>query len=80
MIFVWIGRLFASALILFGLLRIAMGYYVASGFPDQHDYEAASRRYLGSGTSGEAIDQGLTYLALGLAAAFLVRLIAKRRR
>lgn len=59
----------AGALIVIGGLRLAMGLLVASF----DDYEAAARRYLGSASAGDAIDQGLILLVVGLFARFVVK-------
>ncbi|MEL6104348.1 MAG: hypothetical protein AAFR68_23995, partial [Pseudomonadota bacterium] len=63
MIFVWLGRALAWGLLLLGAARVGVGFYIANSFSDQAAYEAATRRYIGSGTTGEAIDQGLLWIA-----------------
>ena len=62
-----LGRLIAWVLVVLGGLRVAMGLYVANAFVSQDAWEAANRRYLGSATSGEAINQGLIWIAVGVA-------------
>ena len=59
----------AKAMIIIGSLRLVMGFVVAS----LEGHEGAARRYLGSASSGEAIDQGLTVLAVGLFARFVLK-------
>ncbi|MEM8801879.1 MAG: hypothetical protein AAGF55_05040, partial [Pseudomonadota bacterium] len=41
MIFVWLGRLLAWALLLFGVMRAGVGFYVANNFVDPAAYAAA---------------------------------------
>ncbi|WP_171239700.1 hypothetical protein [Ruegeria sp. HKCCA5491] len=65
--------------VLLGCLRIAMGLFVASQFPGAEENLAASKRYLATTNSGDAIDQGIVILVVGVVIGFLVR-IAKRRR
>ena len=79
MIFVWLGRLVAVALIAFGALRIGVALFVAKNFPDPDAYTAATRRYIGSGTTGEAIDQGIVYLLVGVAFGVMAQVGAKRK-
>ena len=71
-----LARLIAWGLILFGLFRVAAGFYVATYFVDQPSYEAATARYIGSGTTGEAIDQGLVLIAIGVGIGVLARIAA----
>ncbi len=75
---VLLGRIIAWALVIFGSLRVGTGYYVASSFEDPEAFAAASARYLGTRTSGEAIDQGLILIAVGVAFGLLARIARKR--
>lgn len=77
MLFVIAGRIIAWAMVGLGALRLVTGFIVASTSGDAAALEAASRRYLGGSTSGEAIDKGLLFIAIGIAFGLLVR-IAKR--
>ena len=79
MVLVWLGRLLAVALISLGALKIGLGVYVARAFIDPTAYEAATRRYIGSGTTGEAIDRVLTVIVLGVALGLLAKVAANRR-
>lgn len=49
-----------------GGLRVALGFGLAIG-GDQ----AAAHRYIGSGTTGDAINEGMLLLALGIALGIL---------
>ena len=61
MFFTKAGRVIAWLALIFGVARIALGLVVAqSGDP------SLASRYLGSGTSGQAIDQGLYVLIFGI--------------
>jgi hypothetical protein len=73
-----LGKLLALGLVGFGSFRVAIGFYVANAFSEESAWEAANARYLGSLTSGEAIDQGLLYIAAGTVVGLLVRIAAKR--
>jgi hypothetical protein len=75
--FVIAGRIIAWAMMGLGVLRVVMGFIVASTFEDAAAFEAASRRYLGGSTSGEAIDKGLLYIATGIAFGLLVRIATR---
>ena len=77
MIFVWLGRALAWVLLLLGAARAGIGFLIAS-IPDQATYEAATRRYIGSGTTGEAIDQGLLWVAAGIVVGLLARIAARQ--
>jgi len=77
---IFTGKLIAWALVVVGGLRVAMGAYIAAAFVEQEAYEAATARYIGSGTTGDAIDQGLIMIAVGVAFALLIRIASKRAR
>lgn len=72
MVFVRLGRILAWALIILGSIRAGLGALVAFGTSDLASYQAATRRYIGSGTTGEAIDQGLMWVAAGIVVGLLV--------
>ena len=74
---VTLGKLIAWGLVILGGIRVAMGFYVANAFVSQAQWEAASRRYFGTKTSGEVIDQGLLWIGVGVAFGLLA-LIADR--
>lgn len=73
---IFLGRLISWGLVLFGGVRIALGFWVANTFVTRAEWEAANRRYLGSQTSGDAIDQGFVLIAVGVAFGLLVRIAA----
>ena len=77
---VLMGKLIGWALVILGSLRVAMGAYVATAFVEPEAYEAATARYMGSGTTGDAIDQGLIMIAVGVAFSLLARIASKRAR
>ncbi|MFM2392000.1 MAG: hypothetical protein RLZZ437_3555 [Pseudomonadota bacterium] len=62
----WLIKWVAFLGILFGLLRVAMGVYIVREFQTAEAIEWASRRYLGSKTTGEAIDQGIMWALTAL--------------
>lgn len=77
MVFVWLCRILAAAQIALGAIKIGLGVYVARNFPDPADYEAATRRYVGSGTTGDAIDQGIMFCGAGVVIGLLAHFVAK---
>lgn len=68
MIFTKAGREIAWLAVAFGGLRIALGFGLAGGNAE------AARLYLGSATTGEAIDQGLMLVVFGIALGILTEI------
>ncbi|GHB47690.1 hypothetical protein GCM10007094_41220 [Pseudovibrio japonicus] len=64
MIFAKLSRIAAYLCLIFGSSQVVLGLIGGS----TANYEAFARRYLGTETTGEAIDRGL--LAIGLAIVF----------
>ena len=79
MFFTRIGLFIAWIIFSFGILRTASGYYVAIAFDTQESMIAASKRYLATANSGDAINQGLALLAVSLVIGLLAE-IAKNTR
>ena len=77
-IFVWLGTVLAWPLLLVGAMRFGVGVLVATAFSDPVAYADAIRRCLGSGTTGEAIDQGLVLFAACIVIGLLTRAAAKK--
>lgn len=69
----FLGRIAAWLLLIFGALRVGVGFFVA-GIENAEDRAVAAARYLGSTTSGEAIDQGLMVALCGIVLGVLVRI------
>lgn len=67
------GNIAAWLAMVFGVLRAAVGLFVAS-IDDPASRAAAASRYLGSATSGEAIDQGIKVFLFGLVLGVLVKI------
>ena len=61
MIFTKLGRILAVLAIAFGVLRIVMAITVLSS-----EDPGSAARYLGSKTTGQAIDQGLYTIVFGI--------------
>ena len=70
------GSIVAWLLIGLGVLRAAMGYFVAIYFVDDGDMVLAARRYLGT-SPADAQDSGFLVLIAGVVLGLLVK-IAKR--
>ena len=77
MFFVWTGRVIAHLMFRLGLLRVGMGFLVASGTADMESNQAAARRYLAAATSGEAINEGMMYIVFGVSLGVLCQIAAK---
>ena len=67
-------KIIAILVLIWGMTRLAMGLYVAIVFEGSPD---AASRYLGSGNSGEAIDQGIYRVVFALALLIIVRLLRR---
>ena len=61
MFFTKLGRVIAWLLVIVGSLRVAQGFAIAFTTG-----QAMAPRYLGSKTTGEAIDAGLLYILIGV--------------
>jgi hypothetical protein len=73
MFFVKAASFVAWALFILGLARLASGFFVAS-IDDPAQRASATARYLGSGTSGDAIDQALVMIGIGIAFGVLAKI------
>jgi hypothetical protein len=69
----FLGRSVAWLALIFGALRVGVGLFVAS-MDDPTSRAAAASRYLGSSTSGEAIDQGIKVFLFGVVLGILVKI------
>lgn len=74
MVFIRLGGLIAWLALIFGVLRAGTGLYVAFTADTPAALAAMSARYLGSATSGEAIDQGISTLVFGVALGILAQI------
>ena len=79
MIFTRLGAIIAYIGLGMGILRVAMGIFIATMFDDANSYAAASKRYLGSASTGEAIDTGVFYIVVSVALGVLCE-ISKNRK
>lgn len=78
MFFARLAHIIAVLALVFGLARIGIGFYVASIEPAEAR-AAATARYIGSKTSGEAIDQGIYVIILAAALGTLAGIALKKR-
>ena len=62
MFFTRVGRIIAYLALVLGVLRTAMGFVGAS----TSDYQAFAQRYLGTETTGEAINQGMIMILIAV--------------
>lgn len=70
MLFTRAGGLVAWVVVIYGLLRIALGVAVIQS----SDPTAAAARYLGSGSGGAAIDKGIMAVIVGICIGVLVEI------
>ena len=80
MIFVKLGNLLAWTLLILGIVRAGIGWFVAFTFTDPTEFAAAQARYIGSGTTGQAVEQGLMWAAIGIVIGLLVRIAEREPR
>jgi hypothetical protein len=73
LMFLHLGSMVAWLALIFGTLRLGAGFFVAS-FDGAEARAAAAARYLGSATSGEAIDRGLAVFVFGVVLGVLVEI------
>ena len=69
--FIRVGAIMAWAMVIWGILRSAIGFYVAS-IEGEEQRIFAAKRYLGSSSSREAIDNGVIMIAAGVVIGLLV--------
>lgn len=80
MFFTRVGKILAHIGFWLGLLRVGMGFLVASGaltFATGADPCEAERRYLGTETSGQTIDQGVAMIVVAVALGVLCEISAR---
>lgn len=68
-----LGHIVAWLALVFGLLRLGVGFFVAS-FDDPMARAEAAAQYLGSSTSGEAMDQGIMVAVFGIVLGVMVKI------
>ena len=71
---IWAGTWIYRIILILGVLRLSLGFYVALAFETHEGMIAASKRYLGTSTSGEAIDQGIYMIIAGVVIGLLTRI------
>lgn len=72
-----LGSIIAWGLIIFGVMRTAMGFIVA--FSSSAEGNAAmSALYLGTANSGDAIDRGMITIIIGVVIGLLVEIAKKK--
>ena len=79
MTLLWIGTWVSRIALALGAIRLSLGFFVAFVFDTHESMIAASKRYLGTSTSGEAIDQGIKVLIVGLVIGLLVKIAKKNQ-
>lgn len=77
MFFTRIGKAIAHLIFWFSTFRVALGLVGAYLSPDQESNRAFAGRYLAAATTGEAINQGLTYILFALALGVLTEISSR---
>lgn len=72
-----LGAIVAWILVVYGVLRFSVGFYVAYFFVSDEDYVWATKRYIGTASSGEAMDQGVLVFVVGLVIGLIVKIAKK---
>lgn len=75
-----LGKIIAWAMVLIGSARIAVGLWVANTFIEPEAYAAATARYIGSGTTGDAIDGGIILVILGVCLGLIAHFVGSRHK
>lgn len=68
-----LGSVIAWILIVYGVVRTSLGFWVAFSFSDEENV-AAANGYLAASNSGEAINEGMMIFAVGSVIGILVRI------
>lgn len=71
MFFTAVGKILAYLGFGFGVLRVGLGFQIASQSPDMEANVAAAREYLAAANTGEAINEGFTYILVSVALGIL---------
>jgi len=79
MFFTRLGTLIAYIGLVMGILRAAMGINILLMFDDITSYTAATKRYLGSTSPGEAIDKGAVCILVSVALGILCEISKSRK-
>lgn len=77
MFFPNLAHILAVLALVFGVFRLSIGFYVASIEPIEAR-EAARARYIGSRSTGQAIDQGMYVILFATALGTLAAIARKR--
>lgn len=80
MFFTRIGKVIAHLIFWLGLLRVAMGFFVAFGTADMETNRAAASHYLAAASSGEAITEGMMYILLAVGLGVLCEISSRRSK
>jgi hypothetical protein len=80
MFFTRIGMIIAHLVFWFSAFRLGMGFLFAFGAPDMENNRIAARRYLGTETTGEAINEATLALVLAVALGVLCEISSKRTK
>lgn len=72
----FLALLVGWVILAFGAIRLTVGLFAAS-IDDPAERAAAVSRYIGTGTSGEAIDRAIVTLLVGFVFLILARLLKR---
>ena len=74
-----LGNVISKLAMIMGAIRFCVGFWIAS-MEDPETRAFATARYLGSGTSGDAIDQGIYVFLFGLILGLLAKIAKSTAR
>jgi hypothetical protein len=77
--FIHFGSVIAWFCTIWGIVKMAFGFFLAYKSETQEQMAAAAKHYLGANTTGEAINEGMYMMAFGVMAGVLVQ-IAKNTK
>jgi hypothetical protein len=78
MFFTRIGMIIAHLVFWFSALRLGIAFLLAFGTPDMENNRIAARQYLGTETTGEAINEASLALVLAVALGVLCETSSRR--
>ena len=77
MLFIKIGKFAAHLIFWASLIQLCLAYFVAFGTDSMEANRVAAQRYLSASTTGEAINEALRYVFMGLVLGILAEIGAR---
>jgi len=80
MFFIRFGSVIAWICTVLGILKTALGFFLAFKTESAEQMKAAAREYLAAATTGEAINEGMFMIAFGVLTGVLVQIAKNTNR